>query len=543
MPGSTGWTKNEILKDVEYMITVEDYRSAKFLAGQVHHLYPSDAYIGLQYALALKGDGQYNKAVDVLAQYANNPALSPKPTDTEWSIVYVFAQLLLKIGRWETAINALVEDFSEQSIVLRIPDRKGEVYLLLGDLFQHLELEVPTWQGKVAECYSLALKKNPKCWAAYEALADLGFQGAEDVRNIAQESSSSGGPATRSSRKSQAAAAMTSDDDLTEEFTTLYAAYEKLMAFESRAALELLKSLPPHLQDTYWANTRAGRAWYDLRDYKNSQKAFKKARQCHPGDASEVELMEVYSTVLWHLKDDKELSYLCNDLYTWNRFSAETWCALGNCYNLQNQHNMALKFFQRAIQCDPTFSYAYSLLGYEYILSEDYAKAETCFRSATKNSPRHYNAWYGLGLIYYRKELFEQAEGFFKQAIQIFDKSPLLYVHVALCLKSRGEIEKGLQELDRAEEAEPGNPLVVFIRAILLSANGKDEEALAVLSRLEEEVPMESSVYILKGRIYKKIGRPEEATMNFSWARDLDPRGSNTNVIIREALDRDAQVG
>ncbi len=60
-----------------------------------------------------------------------------------------------------------------------------------------------------------------------------------------------------------------------------------------------------------------------------------------------------------------------------NKDAAETWCVVGNCYSLQKDHESAIKFFQRAIQINPRFSYAYTLLGHEYLQQEQSDKVES----------------------------------------------------------------------------------------------------------------------------------------------------------------------
>ena len=69
------------------------------------------------------------------------------------------------------------------------------------------------------------------------------------------------------------------------------------------------------------------------------------------------------------------------------------WCATGNCFSLQKEHDVAIRFFQRAMQVDPNFAYAYTLLGHEYVLIEELDKAMAAFRNAIRIDPRHYNAW------------------------------------------------------------------------------------------------------------------------------------------------------
>ena len=74
-------------------------------------------------------------------------------------------------------------------------------------------------------------------------------------------------------------------------------------------------------------------------------------------------------------------------------FFFKAWCAAGNCFSLQREHDIAIKFFQRAIQVDPNYAYAYTLLGHEFVLTEELDKALACFRNAIRVNPRHYNAW------------------------------------------------------------------------------------------------------------------------------------------------------
>lgn len=72
----------------------------------------------------------------------------------------------------------------------------------------------------------------------------------------------------------------------------------------------------------------------------------------------------------------------------------QPWCVAGNCFSLQREHDIAIKFFTRAIQVDPSFEYAYTLLGHELALTEELEKALGCFRNAIRLNKRHYNAWY-----------------------------------------------------------------------------------------------------------------------------------------------------
>merc|ERR1712222_173671 len=116
-------------------------------------------------------------------------------------------------------------------------------------------------------------------------------------------------------------------------------------------------------------------------------------------------MMEYYSTALWHLQGEDQLSALAQDLQRLDKFSAAAWCAGGNCFSHQKEH--------------------------EYVLVEELEKALACFRTSVRLDRRHYNAWYGIGLTYYKQERFQLAEIYYRRALAISPNSPVLMCHVA----------------------------------------------------------------------------------------------------------------
>lgn len=123
-----------------------------------------------------------------------------------------------------------------------------------------------------------------------------------------------------------------------------------------------------------------------------------------------MEGLEVYSSTLWKLHQKVELTYLSQQVVEFDRKCPETWCVVGNCFSLQKDHEAAIKFFQRAFQIDPSFTYAYTLIGHEYVSNDQFDKAAECFRNAIRIDDRHYNAWSGLAYVYFREEKFDLAE-------------------------------------------------------------------------------------------------------------------------------------
>ena len=102
-------------------------------------------------------------------------------------------------------------------------------------------------------------------------------------------------------------------------------------------------------------------------------------------------------------KQDVDLAYLAQSLQHFERRAPEAWCAVGNCFSLQKDHETAVKFFRRvrrehmllhihacvlanistiqlislelqALQLNPSFAYAHTLQGHEFVSNDELDK-------------------------------------------------------------------------------------------------------------------------------------------------------------------------
>lgn len=204
-------------------------------------------------------------------------------------------------------------------------------------------------------------------------------------------------------------------------------ALRQFSMFRCQEAIDSLRQLPPSQYATGYVLCLVGRAHAEMVDYPEAERAFAWARSVCP---HRLDGMEVYSTVLWHLKKEVALSHLAQEAVALDRLSPQTWCVLGNCFSLQKEHETALRYFQRALQLNPRYTYAHTLCGHEYFANEDFEKAMACYRAALRLDPRHYNAWYGLGTVYYRQEKYELSEYHFRHALSINSRSSVLFCYL-----------------------------------------------------------------------------------------------------------------
>jgi len=301
-----------------------------------------------------------------------------------------------------------------------------------------------------------------------------------------------------------------------------------LAMFRCHEAIAALRTCSPEQFETGYVLTQIGRAYAEAVEYTESARAFERAREIAPHNLDGI---DCYSTVLWHLKREVELSHLAREAQTIDRLHPHTWCALGNCFSLQREHDSALRFFARAIQLNPKYAYGYTLRGHEHFANEDFEKATECYRAALSLDPRHYNAWYGLGTVYFRQEKYEMSEHHFKHAIEINSKSSVLFCYLGMAQHALRKTEKAYVSLQKAIQLDERNPLAKYEKASVLMSEERYSEALDELEQLREVAPREASVYFLMGRIFKKLEMPNRAMLNFSLALDLKPSSADVNSI------------
>ncbi|XP_020239897.1 cell division cycle protein 27 homolog B [Cajanus cajan] len=310
--------------------------------------------------------------------------------------------------------------------------------------------------------------------------------------------------------------------------------YRLACLYRCQDALDTYLKLPQKHYNTGWVLSQVGKAYFELVDHLEADRAFILARQITPYS---LEGMDIHSTVLYHLKEDMKLSYLAQELISTDRLAPQSWCAMGNCYSLQKDHETALKNFQRAVQLNPRFAYAHTLCGHEYVALEDFENGIKCYQSALRVDSRHYNAWYGLGMLYLRQEKLEFSEHHFRMAFQINPRSSVILTYLGTALHALKRSEEALVIMEKAILADKKNPLPMYQKANILMSLSNFDEALDVLEDLKQCAPDESSVYALMGNIYRRRNMHERAMFHYGIALDLKPSATDA-AIIKAAIEK-----
>jgi anaphase-promoting complex subunit 3 len=298
-------------------------------------------------------------------------------------------------------------------------------------------------------------------------------------------------------------------------------AYYALAQFQCQEALQIYASLPRAQLETPWALAQMGRAHYEQAAYAEAEKYYKRIRQVAP---TRFEDMEIYSTILWHLKRETDLAFLAHELIDSSWKSPQAWCALGNSWSLARDHEQALRCFKRATQLDPKFVYAFTLQGHEHVANEEYDKALTSYRHGIAADKRHYNAWYGVGRVFEKLGNYDKASKHFEVASLINPTNAVLICCIGTVLEKQKQPRAALTYFTKATDLAPRSALTRFKKARALMALGEMQLALNELMILKDIAPDEAMVHFLLGRLYKSLRDKGQAVRHFTIALNLDPK-------------------
>ncbi|KAJ2719028.1 anaphase-promoting complex subunit cdc27 [Coemansia sp. Benny D115] len=263
-------------------------------------------------------------------------------------------------------------------------------------------------------------------------------------------------------------------------------------------ALLEFSMLPCEQQNSAWGLCLLGRICFEVGRYPEAAQAFGAAHQLAP---HRVRDMDIYSTLLWHMKREEELACLAHKMISIGRnWSPEAWVAVANCFSLDGDHASALKSLGRSIQLYKAahggtvivprnesggvsgLAYAHTLVGHESVAGDDLDRAQQAFRTAIRIDSRHYNAWYGMGTVYLRLGKLDLSEYHFRRALSLNSQNPLLMQSAGAVYEHRGDYASALEVYKRVEMLlQTGHVLSADL--LRGGGNGKDkgktEEALS----------------------------------------------------------------
>ncbi|GIU73028.1 MAG: hypothetical protein KatS3mg004_0115 [Bryobacteraceae bacterium] len=246
---------------------------------------------------------------------------------------------------------------------------------------------------------------------------------------------------------------------------------------EYRQAVELLKNSPEgRTPEGLWL---AGRAWYQLGDYKKAVDALEKLGQARPQDSD---------AWLWLGR-------------AWGR-RAET----SNMLVAPSYASRSRQCFEKAVALNPRNAEALNDLFTYYLEAPGFLgggvdKAEALVAKIRAIDPAE--AEYALAQIAEKRRQYESAEAHLRRAVELAPRQVGRIIDLARFLVRRGRLQEAEKTFDEAQAVAPDSPKVLFARAETYLKAGRKAEARKLLEQYlkaeltPEDPPREEALRLL----------------------------------------------
>lgn len=165
--------------------------------------------------------------------------------------------------------------------------------------------------------------------------------------------------------------------------------------------------------------------------------------------------------------------------------------AIGQVHFKLNDHQEAIKAFEKAIKINKDFAVAYSNLGYAYMSLKNWDKAIQNFRIILKypNLTAPHYVHNAIGWAFYEKNEFIQSIDELKKAIQMKGNYSTAYYNLGLSLIGLEKIDEAITKLKEAIKYQPGFVQAHNQLALLYLKRNLNREAREEFKKVIEFVP------------------------------------------------------
>lgn len=223
---------------------------------------------------------------------------------------------------------------------------------------------------------------------------------------------------------------------------------------------------------------------YHHRDFDRAAVLFEELRRIDP---LRLESMELYSNLLFVKEDAAGLSELSRSLSKIDKFRPETLISIGNFLSLNGRHEDAIEHFAMALRFDPSFSFAWTLIGHEYISLENCTAAISAYTKAFDANPRDFRALFGLGNAFELSEMPHQAIQYYRSAVLINPFDSRMWLALGSCYEQLNEKANAIRCFQRAVcNAESEGEAIFHLAELYKDSEDLDRAAFCYESYVEK---------------------------------------------------------
>ncbi|KAL0072428.1 Anaphase-promoting complex subunit 8 [Marasmius tenuissimus] len=224
---------------------------------------------------------------------------------------------------------------------------------------------------------------------------------------------------------------------------------------------------PDYFHKNLWIMSLRACGYFYLHEFSQAEHQFDRILSIDP---QRIEDIDILSNILYVTDNRLRLTKLVHDFVPLGQDRPEISCLLGNYYSLRADHVKSIKYFRRAVELDPTFLSAWTLLGHEYVEVKNSHAAIQCYRRAVGTNflvvetkirrlamtcpidsrRKDYRAWYGLGQAYELLNMHQYALHYYQYAAALRPYDARLWQGLGQCYEEMGRLREAVECYKRA---------------------------------------------------------------------------------------------
>jgi tetratricopeptide (TPR) repeat protein len=215
---------------------------------------------------------------------------------------------------------------------------------------------------------------------------------------------------------------------------------------------------------------------------------------------------------------------------------ARAYRALGNDARDRGKLDLAILYFQAALERSPKDESVMNNLGDVYLMKGQMEKAREFFEEALKQNPDYPDALVNMGIIYSKMGQDSLAIEAFEKAKKDKKNRATAANNLGVIFQKQGNLPAAIAAFREAVQANPGFVLAYNNLAMALRRDGKLEEAIALLHQALQVQPRNFQTQFNLGRFYLEKKEPHRAAGYLIEALKSRPEDADTHFHLALAL-------
>ncbi len=241
----------------------------------------------------------------------------------------------------------------------------------------------------------------------------------------------------------------------------------------------------------------------------------------------------------------KEAATFFKKMLAANDKSADAHYGLGAVYAAEDNCDMAIAEFDRAIELNPHLEEAYNDRGNQYVEKKMYDRAIADYTNAIKYGPQYYVHWIGRSGAYLKKGEFAKARMDATEAISRAPKYAPLYVRRARAEKALNLLSEAQADLNIALSLPTSSKREFKALGSYLRDDGAPSRALEQYDKVIKLDPKDYGAYRGRSACYQAMGKLVEARADLNMAARYAPEPDwyKASFLTLDDLDYDVTHG